>query len=332
MNLSLNFTMRDKILLAVLAVVLFVGMMYLYGVMPANEEAEQLAKQAAEKQQQLNALNAQIAGINIDALEEEYDILLDYYYDAKAEIEAEGEDATLPDRVQIVAIERRVIGMLDDAGIEGYSTQGWAIAEETFVREYNGYEANYSIARAVCPTPFRCDPDKVGAFIDRVAEEEFFTLTDISISYTTENVTVEDGTAGEDGQEPVTETREIAEGSLTLEYYMIARDVTAAVPALLPEVTGLEADGATISFDSVENAEGYEFYTRGADGNFTLVPSLAVSATADGRVTVKLSDAYLTPGTHEIAVRAVGDKMAAGGGWFKSPKPGADTAVVTVTI
>ena len=328
MNLSLNFTMRDKILLAVLAVVLFVGMMYLYGVMPANEEAEQLAKQAAEKQQQLNALNAQIAGINIDALEEEYDILLDYYYDAKAEIEAAGA-ATLPDRVQIVAIERRVISMLDDAGIEGYSTQGWAIAEETFVREYNGYEANYSIARAVCPTPFRCDPDKVGAFIDRVAEEKFFTLTDISISYTTENVTVEDGTAGEDGQEPVTETREIAEGSLTLEYYMIARDVTAAVPALLPEVTGLEADGATISFDSVENAVGYEFYTRGAGGTFTLVPSLAVSATADGRVTVKLSDAYLTPGTHEIAVRAVGDKEE---GWFKSALPGCDAALDTVTV
>ena len=36
----MTFTTRDKILLGVLAVILFVGMMYLYGVMPANEEAE----------------------------------------------------------------------------------------------------------------------------------------------------------------------------------------------------------------------------------------------------------------------------------------------------
>ena len=35
MNLNFTFTTRDKILLLVLAVILFVGMMYLYGVMPA---------------------------------------------------------------------------------------------------------------------------------------------------------------------------------------------------------------------------------------------------------------------------------------------------------
>ena len=38
----MTFTTRDKILLGVLAVILFVGMMYLYGVMPANEVAENL--------------------------------------------------------------------------------------------------------------------------------------------------------------------------------------------------------------------------------------------------------------------------------------------------
>ena len=76
----MTFTTRDKILLGVLAVILFVGMMYLYGVMPANEEAEKLETQINTKQQELNDLLAKIAAININSLDAEYDKLLDYYY------------------------------------------------------------------------------------------------------------------------------------------------------------------------------------------------------------------------------------------------------------
>ena len=64
MNLNLTFTTRDKILLLVLAVILFVGMMYLYGVMPANEEVEDLEGQIPAKQQELAQLQAQIAGLH----------------------------------------------------------------------------------------------------------------------------------------------------------------------------------------------------------------------------------------------------------------------------
>ena len=49
MNLNFTFTTRDKILLLVLAVILFVGMMYLYGVMPANEEVEDLRQTAGTR-------------------------------------------------------------------------------------------------------------------------------------------------------------------------------------------------------------------------------------------------------------------------------------------
>ena len=49
MNMSLKITNRDKILLVLLAVILFAGMMYVYGIMPTNSEIETLEKQITEK-------------------------------------------------------------------------------------------------------------------------------------------------------------------------------------------------------------------------------------------------------------------------------------------
>lgn len=69
MNMSLKITNRDKILLVLLAVILFAGMMYVYGIMPTNSEIETLEKQITEKQQELRDLQLQVASINISALE-----------------------------------------------------------------------------------------------------------------------------------------------------------------------------------------------------------------------------------------------------------------------
>ena len=99
-------------------------------------------------------------------------------------------------------------------------------------------------------------------------------------------------------------------------------------------MTGLTAEGATLTFDSVANATGYEFYTvTETEGGktYSLIDNYTVNATAGETVSVTFTSALLNAGEHTIAVRAVGDKMA---GWFKSAPLETDgnamTAVITV--
>ena len=158
MNLNFTFTTRDKILLLVLAVILFVGMMYLYGVMPANEEMEDLEGQISAKQQELAQLQAQIAGINIAGIDAEYDKLLDYYYTA--------DRGELAENIGIIAINRMIIAVLDEHNISGYSTVGWKITEERLTGSYGDYTGDYYIASATCPVPYTAAPEDLYALID----------------------------------------------------------------------------------------------------------------------------------------------------------------------
>ena len=190
MNLNFTITTRDKILLAVLAVILFVGMMYLYGVMPANEEAADLEKEITAKQQELAELQAQIAAINIGAVDDEYDKLLDYYYTA--------DRGELAENLNIIAINRMVIAMLDEAKITGYSTVGWNITPQRLTGNYGDYKGEYLIATANITTPYKALPEDLYAFIADINADPFFTMTDISIEYVEE--------AADDGTETTPDT------------------------------------------------------------------------------------------------------------------------------
>ena len=192
MNLNFTITTRDKILLAVLAVILFVGMMYLYGVMPANEEAADLEKEITAKQQELAELQAQIAAINIGAVDDEYDKLLDYYYTA--------DRGELAENLNIIAINRMVIAMLDEAKITGYSTVGWNITTQRLTGNYGDYKGEYLIATANITTPYKALPEDLYAFIADINADPFFTMTDISIEYVEE--------AADDGTETTPDTGE----------------------------------------------------------------------------------------------------------------------------
>lgn len=328
MNLNFTFTTRDKILLLVLAVILFVGMMYLYGVMPANEEVEDLEGQISAKQQELAQLQAQIAGINIAGIDAEYDKLLDYYYTA--------DRGELAENIGIIAINRMIIAVLDEHNISGYSTTGWRITEERLTGSYGDYTGDYYIASATCPVPYTAAPEDLYALIDYVNEDPFLIMTDLSINYVEETPETEEPTEPDTGTDPVEPVEPVikAEGSFNLIYYMRVPKGAATVPALLGTVTGLTAEGATLTFDSVANATGYEFYTvTETEGGkiYSLIENYTVNATAGETVSVTFTSAWLTAGEHTIAVRAVGDKMA---GWFKSAPLETDgnamTAVITV--
>lgn len=331
MNLNFTITTRDKILLAVLAVILFVGMMYLYGVMPANEEAADLEKEITAKQQELAELQAQIAAINIGAVDDEYDKLLDYYYTA--------DRGELAENLNIIAINRMVIAMLDEAKITGYSTVGWNITTQRLTGNYGDYKGEYLIATANITTPYKALPEDLYAFIADINADPFFTMTDISIEYVEE--AADDGTettpdTGETTTPDTGETTEppviMAQGTFNLVYYMRVATGGAEVPALLDTVTGLSAEGATLTFDSVANAESYEFYlVTETDGvkTYSLIKNAAASAVEGERVSVTFTTAWLSAGEYTVAVRAVGDKMQ---GWFKSAPLEVDENAVTAVI
>ena len=84
-----------------------------------------------------------------------------------------------------------------------------------------------------------------------------------------------------------------------------------------------------ITFNAVENAVKYEFYVKRADGNFSLIDNFTVNDDGAETYTVNFTSNHLSAGVYEVAVRAVGDKMA---GYFKSPLPNLSTSVVTVVI
>lgn len=326
MNLNFTITTRDKILLAVLAVILFVGMMYLYGVMPANEEAADLEKEITAKQQELAELQAQIAAINIGAVDDEYDKLLDYYYTA--------DRGELAENLNIIAINRMVIAMLDEAKITGYSTVGWNITTQRLTGNYGDYKGEYLIATANITTPYKALPEDLYAFIADINADPFFTMTDISIEYVEE--AADDGTETTPDTGETTEPTEppviMAQGTFNLVYYMRVATGGAEVPALLDTVTGLSAEGATLTFDSVANAESYEFYlVTETDGvkTYSLIKNAAASAVEGERVSVTFTTAWLSAGEYTVAVRAVGDKMQ---GWFKSAPLEVDENVMTAVI
>ena len=124
----------------------------------------------------------------------------------------------------------------------------------------------------------------------------------------------------------------MAQGTFNLVYYMRVATGGAEVPALLDTVTGLSAEGATLTFDSVANAESYEFYlVTETDGvkTYSLIKNAAASAVEGERVSVTFTTAWLSAGEYTVAVRAVGDKMQ---GWFKSAPLEVDENVMTAVI
>lgn len=306
MNMSFKITNKDKILLVLLAVILFAGMMYVYGIMPANTEIEELEKKIEDKQTELRELQLQIASININALEKEYDKLLDFYYTA--------DKGELADKVGIIAINRMIIKMLDEHNISEYSTVGWKITEDSYTASFGDYKANYFVASATCSTPFKAAPADLYAFVETVRNNPFFRMTSLSISYSTDAETGEESAAG----------------NFVLMYYMRANTGVADVPALMNAVGNVSADGAVVSFDAVEGAVKYEFYsiTEGNDGKtYTLLEKAGMTTSAEGRLSYMFGSAALERGTHTIGVRAVGDKMK---GQFKSPVDTMTEVVVTI--
>lgn len=305
----MTLTNKDKILLGMLAVILFAGLMFAYGILPANEDLADLEAQISQKQDELLDLQNKLATINITGLENKYDELLEFYYSPANQPEGE-----LPLEQTMVDINRKVVGMLRDNNLTGYSTTGWKKEEQTVRVAYDGYEAAYTLLLVNCNTPFETDNvQNVYDFVDDVRNTESMTMNSLSLAYDYEN--------------------NVYSGSCTVQYLMKMDTSDNTIPKQLPEVANVTADGATVTFDVVPNAVKYEFYRVAADetGNksYTLIKNATLSSKEEsGQLSRKFtSGMFGAAGTYNVVVRAVGDKSQ---GWFKTPL-GVGTEV-TVTI
>ncbi len=53
----MTLTNKDKMMLVILAIVIFVAVFYMYGIVPANEELDASKAEITEKQEAVDALN-----------------------------------------------------------------------------------------------------------------------------------------------------------------------------------------------------------------------------------------------------------------------------------
>ena len=68
----MTLTNKDKMMLVILAVVIFVAVFYMYGIVPANDDLDAIEAQVKTKQEQVQALNDRLAAINMAKIDKKY--------------------------------------------------------------------------------------------------------------------------------------------------------------------------------------------------------------------------------------------------------------------
>lgn len=311
----MTLTNKDKMMLVVLAIVIFVAVFYMYGIVPANDALDASEATIKTKQSEVDALNDRLMAVNMNSINKKYDELLEYYY--------ANNNSVLDDPMENTDIDEKMFTLFEECGLSGYSSSGWyPVQKVNMSTMWDGQAVVYSVNYIDCTTSFKADdPNAVNTFIDRVRADYSMELTRLTFTITETTESVDD-----DGN-PDTPEIEVAvttySGSFTLRFTMQVDIDTANIPALLPNTDRIQVspnNGLTISFAAVENAVSYEFYTftEGVDGNryYSEKPIATFKpGTNTGALEYTLSASAAT-GTQNIVVRAIGDKSA---GYFKSP-------------
>lgn len=315
----MTLTSRDKLMLVVLAIVIFVAVFYMYGIVPANEQLDETEAAIKTKQEEVDALNARLAATNTSKIEKSYNDLLEFYYSNNQQV--------LDEELAPTYIDEMMFQMFDDCGIAGYSSTSWyPVQTATLTALWDGISVAYNTRYIDCSTAFEIPVDNtlaavavVNTLLDTIEANPSMQFTDFnfSISESTQLVDHDDDDATPD--EEVTTLS--FNGNFTLRYTMQVEINTDNIPALLANTANIDTNGGTtISFAAVENAVSYEFYTmiEGADGNryYTLIANETLRPSSNTGILTHTFKANAATGTQKVIVRAVGDKSA---GYFKSP-------------
>lgn len=333
----MTLTNKDKMMLVILAVVIFVAVFYMYGIVPANDELDAIEKEVVAKKEEVDALNTRLAAINMNAIDKKYDALLDFYY-SNNNLVLDEPDAD-PEKI-IFDVNRKMIALFQDSQFTNYSTAGWKIIDSYMTTEYDGTATSYAVKYVDCTTSYKtADIDNIYGFLDTVEANKSMYLTSMTVTYQSETVEIPDP---ENPEGTITQEVPYYAGTLNLRYNMQVKIDTSSLPKLLADVDGISLSGKTVSFNAVVNdingeaitgKVSYELYTVvfGEDGKGYFTPIAGATIAPDtnsGVLTITVPDGKLEAGTHNIVVRAVGDKKQ---GFFKSQLKDS-MSYVTLTI
>lgn len=333
----MTLTNKDKMMLVILAIVIFVAVFYMYGIVPANDDLEAIKQEVVTKKAEVDALNARLAAINTTAVDKKYDELLDFYYsNNNIVLDQPDED----EEKIIYDVNRMMIGLFKKHNFTNYSTTGWKVVDTYQNVEYDGISTSYAIKYVDCSTAYKTtNIDNIYSFLDEVESNKSMYISNISVTYTEETEYTENP---DDPDNPIAHIIETFNGTFTLRYMMQVNVDTSTLPKLLADVEGVSNDGMTIKFNAVEkDIEGnavtgtvkYELYTIwfDKDGKVTyeLIPNSSFTpSTNSGQLSITLKSGQLEAGEYKIGVRAVGDKKQ---GFFKSALK-ESMSYVTITI
>ena len=315
----MTLTNKDKMMLVILAIVIFVAVFYMYGIVPANDALDASEVTIKNKQAEVDALNLRLAATNTSKIDKSYNDLLEFYYANNQKV--------LDEEIPPTYIDEMMFQMFDDCGITGYSSTSWyPVQTATLTAIWDGTSVAYNTRYIDCSTSFTIPADNtiaavavVNTLLDTIEANPSMQFTDFNFSIAESTQMVDDD---DNPDTPDVEVKTmIFNGSFTLRYTMQIEINTDNIPALLANVTSLTNNGGTtISFGAVENAVSYEFYsfTEGADGNryYTLIQGASLKPSSNAGILTYTFKADAATGTQNVIVRAVGDKSA---GNFKSP-------------
>lgn len=307
--MTFQITKKDKILLGVLAVVLFAGLFFVYGILPVQDELDAVQNQITAKQKEVQELEDRLAAINMSQIDKKYDDLLELYYKS---------EQVLTDEMDRVETERIVTAMFEQFQLTGYSTVNWSLGDQKYTAKYEDITTEYYVKVLNVSTLLNStDMAQVESFVDRVAEIPGMQIDGINLKPTT----LEGGGVNYAIQ-------------ISMRWIMQIDKAQGSIPAALPHCTDVLANGNKIEFASVANAIRYDFYVvtvnESGDKVFTLINNASLVSQNVQRLSQTITSAAtgLAPGQYQIAVRAVGDKKQ---GYFKSLLND-ETQIVTLNI
>ena len=298
----MKLTKKDKIMLLILGVVIIVAVFYMYGIMPANEQIEQLDATIGTKKQQADALQNRLVAIAGQNMDQKIDEILEYYF-------ANNEEGTLHEQLDKIEIEKMMCKLFAKYKITGFSTTSWNVIANTYNSTYDNIVVTNEYYIAKIPVAFEIEKEAdFRRFLDDMRDDEHFRVTNFNIKKNDKP----DATPSEP-TDPPAEPEKFNElsGTMNIEFYMGNKYVSNVLPKALPVVENVVVAGNIITFDKLEHAVAYEAYnvTYDEEGKPQYQKiDRAEFVEKNGKIEVQILAGMLPITNYNIAIRAIGDR------------------------
>ena len=174
----MKLTKKDKMMLLVLGIIMFVAVFFMYGIKPAKDKSAALDADVTASQQELDKLKSEIGDLKSQMKDYDFDKILDDHYDNM-------KPGAMPALLDRIGVEMYMYEVFKKYHVEGYSTTGWAIVPYEY-SNVSAFDSNiiadnkYYIAKITIA--FKMEKKKDFAkFIDYLRDDPNFRLINYNI-------------------------------------------------------------------------------------------------------------------------------------------------------